>query len=191
MSRIEETHLITACWWFISNASVFLPTEKSCLINIPKCCFHGLAGILQKLDHFQYLNIKSVWIGPLYPSPMKDFGYDVEDFRSISPEFGTMQDFDELLAEMHNIGRGLLDLTKLIWSQELLQDSSISAATRSESDHGFHSQSHQWPPSLVHPEPDQRPSIWRLLHLGRLQPNCTKAKQLGQRFSPFWPLCGC
>lgn len=114
MSRIEETHLITACWWFISNASVFPPTEKSCLRNIPKCCFHGLAGILQKLDHFQYLNIKSVWIGPLYRSPMKDFGYDVEDFRSISPEFGTMQDFDELLAEMHNRGRGLLDLIRLI-----------------------------------------------------------------------------
>lgn len=84
----------------------FLPTEKSCLINIPKCCFHGLAGILQTLDHFQYLNIKSVWIGPVYRSPMKDFGYDVEDFRSISPEFGTMQDFDELLVEMHNRGRG-------------------------------------------------------------------------------------
>lgn len=45
---------------------------------------------------------------------MKDFGYDVEDFRSISPEFGTMQDFDELLAEMHNRGRGLLDLIRLI-----------------------------------------------------------------------------
>ncbi|XP_003963932.3 neutral and basic amino acid transport protein rBAT [Takifugu rubripes] len=67
-----------------------------------------LKGILQKLDHFQYLNIKSVWIGPLYRSPMKDFGYDVEDFRSISPEFGTMQDFEELLAEMHNRGLNLI-----------------------------------------------------------------------------------
>lgn len=66
-----------------------------------------MAGILEKLDHFQYLHIKSVWIGPLYGSPMRDFGYDVEDFRTISPEFGTMQDFEKLLAEMHNRGTDL------------------------------------------------------------------------------------
>ncbi|KAJ0066973.1 hypothetical protein NL108_006209, partial [Boleophthalmus pectinirostris] len=60
-----------------------------------------LKGILEQLDHFQYLNIKAIWISPFYRSPMKDFGYDVEDFRDIDPLFGTMQDFEELLAEMH------------------------------------------------------------------------------------------
>lgn len=64
----------------------------------------GLPGIQEQLDHFQYLKIKSVWISPFYRSPMKDFGYDVEDFRAIDPLFGTMQDFEELLAEMHNKG---------------------------------------------------------------------------------------
>lgn len=63
-----------------------------------------MAGVLEKLDHFQYLNIKSVWVGPVYRSPMKDFGYDVEDFRDIDPLYGTMQDFEDLLAEMHNRG---------------------------------------------------------------------------------------
>ncbi|XP_069549095.1 amino acid transporter heavy chain SLC3A1 [Brachyistius frenatus] len=63
-----------------------------------------LKGILEQLDHFQYLNIKSVWISPFYRSPMKDFGYDVEDFRAVDPLFGTMQDFEELLAGMHNKG---------------------------------------------------------------------------------------
>ncbi|MEQ2204364.1 hypothetical protein XENOCAPTIV_012038 [Xenoophorus captivus] len=63
-----------------------------------------LKGIKEKLDHFLQLNIKAVWISPFYRSPMKDFGYDVEDFRDIDPLFGNMQDFEELLAEMHNKG---------------------------------------------------------------------------------------
>ncbi|XP_040904988.1 neutral and basic amino acid transport protein rBAT [Toxotes jaculatrix] len=67
-----------------------------------------LKGIQEQLDHFLYLNIKSVWISPFYRSPMRDFGYDVEDFRAIDPLFGTMQDFDELLAEMHNKGLKLI-----------------------------------------------------------------------------------
>ncbi|XP_060943686.1 amino acid transporter heavy chain SLC3A1 [Limanda limanda] len=67
-----------------------------------------LKGIQEQLDHFEFLNIKSVWISPFYRSPMKDFGYDVEDFRAIDPLFGTMQDFEELLAEMHNKGLKLI-----------------------------------------------------------------------------------
>uniref|UniRef100_A0A665WZF1 Amino acid transporter heavy chain SLC3A1 n=1 Tax=Echeneis naucrates TaxID=173247 RepID=A0A665WZF1_ECHNA len=67
-----------------------------------------LTGILEQLDHFQFLNIKSIWISPFYRSPMKDFGYDVEDFRDIDPLFGTMRDFEELLAEMHNKGMKLI-----------------------------------------------------------------------------------
>ncbi|XP_019108631.2 neutral and basic amino acid transport protein rBAT [Larimichthys crocea] len=67
-----------------------------------------LKGIQEKLDHFEYLNIKSIWISPFYRSPMKDFGYDVEDFRDIDPLFGTMEDFEELLAEMHSKGLKLI-----------------------------------------------------------------------------------
>ncbi|XP_076600020.1 amino acid transporter heavy chain SLC3A1 [Chaetodon auriga] len=67
-----------------------------------------LKGIHEQLDHFQYLNIKSVWISPFYRSPMRDFGYDVEDFRAIDPLFGTMHDFEELLAEMHDKGMRLI-----------------------------------------------------------------------------------
>ncbi|XP_035982457.1 neutral and basic amino acid transport protein rBAT-like [Fundulus heteroclitus] len=67
-----------------------------------------LKGIKEKLDHFLDLNIKAVWISPFYRSPMKDFGYDVEDFRDIDPLFGNMKDFEELLAEMHNKGLRLI-----------------------------------------------------------------------------------
>ncbi|KAI7805244.1 neutral and basic amino acid transport protein rBAT [Triplophysa rosa] len=67
-----------------------------------------LKGIKEKLSHFDYLNIKAIWISPFYKSPMRDFGYDVEDFRQIDPLFGTMQDFDDLLASMHDKGLKLI-----------------------------------------------------------------------------------
>ncbi|KAM8860298.1 amino acid transporter heavy chain SLC3A1 isoform 1-T1 [Spinachia spinachia] len=67
-----------------------------------------LKGIQEQLNHFQYLNIESVWVSPFYRSPMRDSGYDVEDFRAIDPLFGTMQDFEKLLAEMHNRGLKLI-----------------------------------------------------------------------------------
>ncbi|XP_061767194.1 amino acid transporter heavy chain SLC3A1 [Nerophis ophidion] len=67
-----------------------------------------LKGIQEKLGHFEYLNIKSVCIAPFYRSPMKDFGYDVEDYRAIDPVFGTMRDFEDLLAEMQKLGLKLI-----------------------------------------------------------------------------------
>ncbi|XP_058880696.1 neutral and basic amino acid transport protein rBAT [Acipenser ruthenus] len=67
-----------------------------------------LKGIQNRLDHFVYLNVKAVWISPFYKSPMKDFGYDVEDFREIDPVFGTMEDFDNLLSSIHDRGLKLI-----------------------------------------------------------------------------------
>ncbi|XP_077470204.1 amino acid transporter heavy chain SLC3A1 [Stigmatopora argus] len=67
-----------------------------------------LKGIQEKLGHFEYLNIKSVWVSPFYRSPMRDLGYDVEDFQAIDPLFGTMKDFEDLLAEMHKLGLKLI-----------------------------------------------------------------------------------
>jgi len=70
-----------------------------------------LQGIIQRLDYIKSLNIDAVWLSPIYPSPMHDFGYDVADYTGIHPMFGTMADFDQLLAETHRRGmRLLLDL---------------------------------------------------------------------------------
>jgi alpha-glucosidase len=70
-----------------------------------------LRGIVQRLDYLQWLGIKAIWISPVYPSPMADFGYDISDYTDIHPLFGKMNDFDELLKEAHNRGiKVVLDL---------------------------------------------------------------------------------
>ena len=64
-----------------------------------------LAGIRSKLDYLQWLGVDAIWISPIYPSPMADFGYDISNYTDIDPIFGDLNDFDALLADAH--GRGL------------------------------------------------------------------------------------
>ncbi|CZR08486.1 glycoside hydrolase family 13 protein [Trichococcus collinsii] len=58
-----------------------------------------IQGIISRLDYLEELGIDVIWLGPIYKSPMDDNGYDISDYTDISPDFGTMTDFDELLAE--------------------------------------------------------------------------------------------
>src|SRR5512132_1208336 len=60
-----------------------------------------LAGIRSKLDYLQWLGVDAIWISPIFPSPMADFGYDVSDYTDIDPLFGTLAEFDTLVAEAH------------------------------------------------------------------------------------------
>ena len=63
-----------------------------------------LEGARQHLDHLEWLGIDCIWICPFYPSPMRDNGYDITDFCGVDPQFGTMADFDRLLADAHARG---------------------------------------------------------------------------------------
>ncbi|MBF9254040.1 DUF3459 domain-containing protein [Pontibacter sp. 172403-2] len=67
-----------------------------------------LQGIMQKLDYLAWLGVDAVWVSPIYPSPMDDFGYDITDYTGIEPLFGSMQDFDELLHLIHQKGMKLI-----------------------------------------------------------------------------------
>ncbi len=60
-----------------------------------------LNGIRQRLDYLQWLGVDAIWLSPIFPSPMADFGYDVSDFCAIHPIFGTLDDFDQLLEAAH------------------------------------------------------------------------------------------
>lgn len=57
-----------------------------------------LRGITARLDHVVALGVDAIWLSPIYPSPMADFGYDVADYIEIDPVFGTLADFDALMA---------------------------------------------------------------------------------------------
>ncbi len=70
-----------------------------------------LAGITGRLDHIASLGVDALWICPFYPSPMKDFGYDVSEHCDVDPRFGTLADFDALVARAHQLGlKVLIDL---------------------------------------------------------------------------------
>ncbi len=76
-----------------------------------------LSGILRKLDYIAGLGVDAIWVSPFFRSPMKDFGYDVSDYRGVDPIFGNIDDFDALVAASH--ARGL----KIIIDQVLSHSS--------------------------------------------------------------------
>ena len=70
-----------------------------------------LAGIVERLEHVASLGVDAIWISPFFPSPMKDFGYDVSDYCNVDPMFGTLADFDRVIARAGELGlKVLIDL---------------------------------------------------------------------------------
>lgn len=67
-----------------------------------------LGGIIAHLDHLQQLGVDVVWLSPIYPSPQDDNGYDISDYQDIDPTFGTLEQFDELMAGLHARGMKLV-----------------------------------------------------------------------------------
>lgn len=63
-----------------------------------------LPGIIDRLDYVASLGVDAIWISPFFKSPMADFGYDIADYRDVDPLFGTLDDFDRLLAKAHALG---------------------------------------------------------------------------------------
>ena len=58
-----------------------------------------LNGITQRLDYLKALGVDAIWLTPVYPSPQVDFGYDISDYKAIDPQYGTLKDFDGMVAE--------------------------------------------------------------------------------------------
>lgn len=88
-----------------------------------------LRGVIEKLDYIASLHADTIWLCPIFASPMVDNGYDISDYKAIAPEFGTMADLEELIAKAKTRGIGiLLDLVlnhtsdRHAWFQEALRD---------------------------------------------------------------------
>src|SRR3990172_7158409 len=70
-----------------------------------------LPGVITSLDYLVDLGIDAIWLSPFFPSPDRDFGYDISNFVDVDPHFGTLTDFDRLVAKAHERGiRLILDL---------------------------------------------------------------------------------
>jgi alpha-glucosidase len=70
-----------------------------------------IAGVIERLPYLQALGVDAIWLSPIFPSPMADFGYDIADYTGIDPLFGTMEDFDALITAAHAGGlKVILDL---------------------------------------------------------------------------------
>ncbi len=64
---------------------------------------HGdLSGVIQKLDYLQSLGIDCIWLMPIYPSPLRDDGYDIADYYGVLKTYGKADDFKQLVSEAHN-----------------------------------------------------------------------------------------
>jgi len=69
-------------------------------------------GLMQRLDYIERLGVNAIWLLPFYPSPLRDDGYDIADYRSINPSYGAMRDFRRFVAEAHR--RGIRVITELV-----------------------------------------------------------------------------
>ena len=91
-----------------------------------------LRGITQKLDYLQDLGINTIWLLPFYPSPGKDDGYDIADYRKIHPQYGTREDFRQFVDEAHS--RGLRVITELVINHTSDQHPWFQSARRAPPD---------------------------------------------------------
>lgn len=97
-----------AKWW---ESAVFYQIYPRSFADSGDDGIGDLPGIESKLDYLSALGVGALWISPFYPSPMKDFGYDISDYRGVHPMFGTDEDLDRLLAAAKARGiRTIIDL---------------------------------------------------------------------------------
>ncbi len=98
MKKYHPSGTKNAKWW---QTAVFYQIYPRSFQDSDGDGIGDLQGIIDRLDYLVDLGVDAIWISPIYPSPMADFGYDVSDYCDIHPMFGDLETFDRLLAEAH------------------------------------------------------------------------------------------
>jgi glycosidase len=96
---------MTALWW---QTAVIYQIYPRSFQDTNGDGVGDLKGIERRLDYLAKLGVDAIWISPIFPSPMADFGYDVAEYCDVDPRFGTLDDFDNLLAQAHTHGLKVL-----------------------------------------------------------------------------------
>jgi alpha-glucosidase len=109
--RTDMTAPDDADWW---KRAVFYQIYPRSFFDSDGDGVGDLKGIETKLDYIASLGVDAIWLSPFFTSPMKDFGYDVSDYRGVDPLFGTLAAFDDLLAGVH--ARGMKLIIDQVWS---------------------------------------------------------------------------
>jgi maltose alpha-D-glucosyltransferase / alpha-amylase len=131
-----------------------------------------LQGVTQKLDYLQYLGVDCIWLLPIYPSPLKDDGYDISDYYNIHPDYGTLDDFRELLEQAH--GRGIRVILDLVLNHTSDQHPWFQAARADRSS--------PYRDYYVWSDNDQRYADARIIFIDTERSNWTWDAQAGQFF---------
>lgn len=101
----KSPETVSKAWW---KEAVFYQIYPRSFVDSDNDGIGDLRGIISKLDYLKDLGVDALWLSPIYASPMDDNGYDISDYRGINSDFGTMEDFDELLSEVHKRGMRLI-----------------------------------------------------------------------------------
>lgn len=101
----KDDEKIQKAWW---KEAIFYQIYPRSFKDSNRDGIGDIQGIIGKLDYIKELGIDAIWLSPIYDSPNDDNGYDIRDYNNIMAEFGTMEDFDQLLMEIHDRGMRLI-----------------------------------------------------------------------------------
>jgi alpha-glucosidase len=120
---------VTPTWW---QSGVIYQIYPRSFLDANADGIGDLRGIAEKLDYCASLAVDALWLSPIFPSPMADFGYDVADYTGIAPIFGTLRDFDDLVAQATR--RGLKIILDYVPNHTSNQHPWFTASRSSSSD---------------------------------------------------------